>query len=276
MGFPGWIAVRYEYRRQIGRALSFIRLHRLEYTTLHGVDVVRKRRKWLACWLIPLGYQFLKISGNPVVALSTKHWIDWERAIDRAIEQDRVFPAANDGSSSGRDLVSRKVPGISLHDLLSNSQYSLSQKMDMIRWSLVALRTLHRCHADWGDGRHQSISHGDATSRNVIVDLDRAAACWIDFDIRHRPEISEWDRQADDLRALVFSSAVELPESSFPELAIVIKSIVARETFFERLCTRFETHGADLTTFQLAQSPLPLSKLRLLQSAILTSFNAID
>ena len=156
MGFPGWIAVRYEYRRQIGRALSFIRLHRLEYTTLHGVDVVRKRRKWLACWLIPLGNQFLKISGNPVVALSTKHWIDWERAIDRAIEQDRVFPAANDGSSSGRDLVSRKVPGISLHDLLSNSQYSLSQKMDMIRWSLVALRTLHRCHADWGDGRHQS------------------------------------------------------------------------------------------------------------------------
>lgn len=276
MLFSVWMHIRYECRRQIGRALSLVRLHRLQFLSLNGVDIVRKRRTWLAQWLIPPGNLFLKFSGSPVVALSTKHWLDWERAIDRATGQNRVFPADTLRQHCDRDLISRKVHGTSLHAVLSNPLHSLSQKREAIRLSLLALRTLHQCHADWGDGRHQSVSHGDATSQNVIVDLDRATACWIDFDTRHHPEIIESDRHADDLRALIASSAVDLPESAFPELANLIKEVLTVSEVVEQFRMHLVTTGVDLTTFQFAQSPLPRSRLLSLQTAIQRAFNPAD
>lgn len=275
MEFPSPIHIRYECRRQLGWVLSLIRLHRLEYQSIDGVQIVRKKRRLHAYWLIPLGNLFLKFSNIPVVALSTKDWIEWERAIDRATRQDRIFPASSDQNVGDRDLISRKLPGSSLSDLLANPCYSFQQKMQAIQLSLTALQTLHRCQADWGNGVHQSISHGDATSRNVIVDLDRAAACWIDFDTRHQPELPEWDRQTEDLLTLVFSSAVELPESTFPDLADLIRSGLSENAVIEHFCERVTANRGELNTFQLAQAPLQRPKVISLLTAIQKAFKRL-
>lgn len=165
-------------------------------------------------------------------------------------------------------LLCRRVPGVSLQNLLADGAYSLEQKFDAIGWSLKSLGELHQCVADWGDGIHQSISHGDATANNVIVDFNNWTAYWIDFDTRHRPEIPEVERRADDLRTLIYSAAASLPQSSFPKLADVLAA--ARIDLTTIACFQHRlAHESDyLTVAQLAQAPLGWSAASALRAAL--------
>ncbi|WP_010586839.1 BUD32 family EKC/KEOPS complex subunit [Schlesneria paludicola] len=261
--------MRHECRRLLGMMLGKVRLHRIEFLSVSGVDVVRKQRRFLACLIIPWGNAFQWLTGSPHFALPVRQWLAWERAIDASTRQGLVLIESSGAIERGSVLVCRHVPGDSLSRILADCRYSPAQKLDAIRLALTALRRLHAVDADWGNGTYRSISHGDATACNVIVDMRANSACWIDFETRHDPQLAEVDRQTDDLRSLVYTSAAHLPVSSFCELADVLLQVdIDRETH-QRLKQRLTTEWIHLTPFQLAQSPLRWSVAMALRTALL-------
>jgi hypothetical protein len=246
--------------------LSMIRLHRVEFVSIDDVELVRKRRRCFTYLIIPPGNLFLKIARSPTVVLPSARWLEWERAIETSTQRNLV---ATDPIAKGTCLWCRRVPGISLRQLLADRDYSPEEKSDAIRWSLAALRLLHQSVVDWGHGVRQSISHGDATANNVIVDVDNRAACWIDFDMRHQPNVSEADCRTDDLRSLIYSSAVRLPASYFPALADILVAANFDDAIIQRFRLRLTDEWSHLTAAQLAQAPLQWSAATALRAALL-------
>jgi hypothetical protein len=260
------VQIRHGCRRLLGILLSMIRLHRVEFVSIDGVEWVRKRRRCFAYLIIPPGNLFLKIIGSPMIVLPSARWLEWERAIETSTQRNLV---STDPIAKGTCLLCRRVPGISLRQVLADPDYSPEQKSDAIRWSLAALRLLHQSVVDWGRGIRQSISHGDATASNVIVDVDNRAACWIDFDTRHQPNVPEADRRTDDLRSLIYSSAVNLPASGFPELADILVAAKFDDAIVRRFRQRLTGEWSHLTAAQLAQAPLQWSAATALRAALL-------
>jgi hypothetical protein len=260
--------LRHGCRRLLGLMLSMVRLHRVEFVSVDGDEVVRKRRKRFAHLIIPPGNLFLKITGSPVIVLPLTPWLEWEHAVETSTRRSLL---SMDPFESGTALCFRPVPGTSLRQVLAAGDFSTKQKSDAIRWSLASLRMLHESVADWGNGVRQSISHGDATANNVIVDFNKKTACWVDFDTRHQPHISEADRRTDDLRALIYSSAVYLPASSFPDLADILIAAQLNAAIVRHFRQRLTNEWIDLTAAQLAQAPLRWYAATALRSALLQS-----
>jgi hypothetical protein len=262
------VQLRHGCRRLLALMLSMIRLHRVDFVSIDGVEFVRKRRRRFAHLIIPVGNLFLKISGSPIIVLPLTLWLEWEHAVEASTRRTLV---STDPFANGTGLWCRHVPGTSLRQLLAASDCSSNQKSDAIRWSLASLRMLHENVAHWGYGVRQSISHGDATANNVIVDVNKRTACWIDFDTRHQPHVSEADRRADDLRALIYSSAVYLPASRFPELADILIAAQFDDAIVRHFRQRLTNEWIDLTAAQLAQAPLRWSAATALRFALLQS-----
>lgn len=249
--------------------LSKIHLHQVEFISIEGREVVRKRRKLFSRLIIPVGNVFLKMTANPVTALPQTQWMKWEQSIEAATRLGLVLRTSPASTAKDSGLSCRRVPGMSLQQILVSCNYSLEQKHEAFRWSLASLRSLHQYAADWGEGIHQSISHGDATANNVIVDMDKGIATWIDFDTRHQPDVSEADRQTDDLRALIYSAAVNLPEPCFPELAEILVNGQIDDDIVKHFDRRLKKEWICLNIFQLAQAPLRWSAAVALREALL-------
>lgn len=250
------VQIRHECRRLFGLLLSKIHLHCVKFASTDGIDIVRKRRRFFAHVMIPPGNLFLKFIGSPICVLPTTEWLQWEQSIDEAMRQNMLIPPSTDVGVVSRVLICRRLPGATLRQVLIDDNYSLEQKLDAIRWSLVALTGLHRIVADWGHELRQLISHGDATVNNVIIDVDHKTACWIDFDTRHRPGVSETNRFADDLRTLIYSAAVHLPVSDYPELARILMVTQIDDATIGSFRQKRNHEWIHLTSAQLAQAPL--------------------
>jgi hypothetical protein len=261
--------IRHEGRRLLGVMLAKIRLHRIEFVSLDGVEAVRKWRSVFAHLIIPPGNLFLRMTGSPIIVLPLTRWLEWELAVETSTERNLFLDVSRNPTGRPTGLLCRRVRGISLRQVLADGESSLEQKFNAIRWSLASLRVLHQNFADWGQGIRQSISHGDATTNNVIVDLNNGSACWIDFDTRHQPILSEADRRADDLRALIYSAAVNLPASCFRELADILVASQFDEATVERFHQRLTKEWSYLTTAQLAQAPLGWSEATALRAELL-------
>lgn len=197
-------------RLGIARRLAAMRLHRWN----HGQDLpdgwLRKRRTRIAEILIPLGNLYLFVQGAMSEVLSCENWIAWELAI--AAQFGRNTRTTKDRTG----LEFEAIPGISLEQLL-RSHRPLNEKLRGICLSAAALRDLHRVTISAIDATNWPLSHGDATCRNVVVDLATETASWIDFDMRHRPQFSWATRRADDLRALLWSSAACLDVARYSD-----------------------------------------------------------
>ncbi len=266
--------IRHEFRRLLGMLLSKCSMHHIEQIRINGQDVIRKKRRLFAGWLIPPGNAFLKITGSHVIALSTIRWLEWERAIELSTDRNVVLLSLSDLSSGRNELCCRHLPGTSLRQILGDPDIPLAQKYESIRWSLATLQTLHRQVADWGAGVHQSISHGDATASNVVIDRDNQSACWIDFDIRHRPDISSLNRQTDDLFSLILTSSACLPRSCFRDLAELFVSAVPDPELLGHFHIRLADEWTTLTIFQLAQAPLRWLAAMDIRSALMQSISS--
>ena len=257
--------MRHACRRLLGMLLSKLRLHRVAFAANDGIDVVHKRRKVWATWVISPGNLFLKLTGSSIVVLPSSRWIAWELAVDAARQRNLVSTAG--GNAIG--LSCRRIPGQSLAQILAHHHVGHEQKSAALRWSLLALNELHRHVADWGDGIVQSISHGDATANNVIVNLDNGTACWIDFDTRHHPSLTEADRRTDDLRALIYSAAVHWPATRYLDLAEILIESQPECSTLRHLHARLQNEWCRMTTAQLAQAPLQWSQASALRDALL-------
>ena len=259
----------YESRCCLAAMLARYRLHKIRYLDQEGHAVVAKSRRAYGRIAIKLGNLYLRLQKCDVEILKTDEWIRWEKAVQNArnvadcIQQTELF-------AEGKHTFTRPyVSGTSLRDLLNDDRYPEEQKFTAVEWGVDSLCQLHQLQADWGRGLIQSVSHGDATVNNVIVDVERQQATWIDFDIRHLSVLSELDRQTDDIRALVFSAAFYLPVTSFPQLAEIIKASLTNRGLLFRFRERLANEWTQRNTFQMAQAPLPWSAKNLLTNLLL-------
>lgn len=273
MAFECLHPLRHECFRLIGMVLGTIRLHQVDFLSVGNVDVVQKQRRIFACLAIPIGNVFQVLTRSPHFALSTRRWLAWERAIENSARQRLLLTESCDVLRQRFVLTCRRVPGSPLSQILADGSYSLVSKLDAFRIALKALLRLHAVSADWGRGVQQSISHGDATASNVVVDLNHGSACWIDFETRHDPRLAKADREADDLRSLVYSAAVFLPVSSFSNLAHVLLHADIHSAILQRFEQRLTTEWILLTPFHLAQAPLKWPAAMALRAALLETLS---
>lgn len=260
--------LRYEARRLTGRILACGRLHRIRYDRVTDAEIVLKSRRLGSHFAIVVGNLYLRLQRSDVEVLTDEEWLRWELAVEAATKGGVVIPIHPSPHESFRGLISRVCPSLPLRNILIDPTCSLDEKFAAIRWAMAALHQLHRHRADWGNGVQQSLSHGDATVNNVIVNLKTQSARWIDFDTRHLPHLPEPDRHADDLRALIYSAAAHLPQSCFAPLAAEFVASSPTSTV-HRFRQRLTTDWRRLNTFQLAQAPLSWKDSLALSQALL-------
>ena len=232
-------------RQSLATWLAAQSLHERRTTTC-GLQIKRRYRR--ARILIPLGNLYLRLQGAMSEVLPSHQWIEWESAI-AGLSGNRIRACDNRAA-----LELPIIEGVSLEEVL-RSDVSLQIKLQAISWAAESLRNLHRRRitacgvSDW------SLSHGDATCRNVIVDHDANVATWIDFDTRHRVHLIAVTRQADDLRTLVCSCARWLDQANYPVL-IKAACVGYRDADVIKEMQRLFRDWRCPNVFQLAQAPL--------------------
>jgi hypothetical protein len=189
---------------------ALIRALPLNHVTLvvtGGRQVYRKRRRWYSPALIACA----RLSRPRFLVLSGAEWATWERAVYKQLYGEQIH-----GADQALDLPAR--PGQPLAQILLGST-DLPRAVGAVATALRALAEIHERAIVMPDGTTRRFSHGDASAANVTF-LDRAArAWWFDFETAHPTHLSHAWRCADDMRALIFSSAAILGEGSIAELA---------------------------------------------------------
>lgn len=233
----------YECRRRLAILLASFELHRLSHEQINGRTYLVKTRSRLATLVVPVGNWYLRVIRADSVVLPTAEWQNWERTVMDAV----IRP---------KGIAVPMLPGESLDRALSRADVTMDRKLNCIALALRALLRLHERPVVWTDGQTRRLSHGDATAENVCVDDLRQSACWFDFDMRHRPGIPEIHRHADDLRSLIFSSAVHLAADQYDQLAQVFVTEVRSPDLLAEF--RFNLAGIRRhpNTLHLAQAPL--------------------
>ena len=270
--FDSW---RHELRRWIARILASGRLHRIRFARVADAErtadteIVLKSRRLGSRLAIALGNLYLRWQRSGVVVLTDDAWLRWEFAVEAATRHGVVLQTRPSPHENFRGLISHVCPGRSLRSILTDPACSLDEQFAAMRWAMTALHQLHRHVAEWGHGVRQSLSHGDATVNNVIVHETTRSATWIDFDTRHHPQLSELDRHADDMRALIFSVASCLPPSCYPRLVAEFLASQPDVACLHRFRQRLTTDWSKPNTFQLAQAPLSWMDAAALSDALL-------
>jgi tRNA A-37 threonylcarbamoyl transferase component Bud32 len=243
-------------RLWIAKRLADVQLHRWSDSN----SVRTKCRIPGSDRLIAAGNGLMRIQGGLSECLRCREWIEWEISIAHLLDRD-VRPLHH-----GMGITLPIIPGVSLAELLKSAA-SLDQKQHGIQLAGRALRDFHQqtvtaCGiVDW------RLSHGDATCENVIIWGNDNRAAWIDFDMRHRIHVATLDRQADDLRALIWSSAAMLESTDFPDVVEFSCQGYSDPKVIGRM--REMTHQTRRPTlFQLAQAPLRRVDFERLRSTI--------
>ncbi len=265
----------HEARRLTGCSLAGCRLHRIRFVRVDGVEIVLKSRRLGSNVAIALGNLYLRWQRSDVIVLTDNAWLQWEFAVEAATQRGVILKTRPATHEKFRGLISRVCPGRSLRSVLTDPACSLDEQFAAMRWAMAALHQLHRHQADWGHGLRQSLSHGDATVNNVVINTQANTATWIDFDTRHHPQLSALDRHADDFRALVYSAASYLPQSCYPRLATEFIASQPDASLWHRFRRRLMTDWSKPSTFQLAQAPLTWAETTALSEALLQTLSDV-
>jgi tRNA A-37 threonylcarbamoyl transferase component Bud32 len=238
----------YRARLALARTLAAVRLHRLDTVQDTPAHWQRKRRTELARILLRPGNAYLRAQGMAVRVLPRAEWLCWERQVAQALGREaRISP-------DGAALETPFIPGNTLAEILRGS-LPLEDKLSALRTAAGALKLLHSKAIHHADGEAWGLSHGDATCHNVVVNLSTSSAEWIDFDMRHEWLCPVIERHADDLRALVFSSAACLPSALHATSAEQTVGGYGEPQVVRQLQKSLEKPRGP-TVFQLAQAPM--------------------
>jgi hypothetical protein len=132
--------------------------------------------------------------------LSLGEWLRWEVEVARVLGRT-VRISLDGGGLEFPFAIGDTLGAILLGDLPHDD------KLSALRMAAGALRDLHKKSTCRSAAEPWPLSHGDATCHNVIVNLPTGSVDWIDFEMRHDWSVPADERHADDLRALLFSSA---------------------------------------------------------------------
>jgi hypothetical protein len=246
----------YAMRRWLAIKLSTVRLNRIHVSILRGQTSYIKTRYPVSRILIPIGNLLMRCTGEMSEVLSQKQWRDWETRVAQ------VMGTGNTEHPSDSKL--------SLHSILQSPAQTDLDKLLAVELALKSLLQFHRHQICWCDGQSRLLSHGDATCKNVCIDLQRGTAMWIDFDTRHHRDLPAVERFCDDIRALICSSAVELNASLYPDLAMRCWQLLPRmvAVHFQTMLT---SENFQVSLLQLAQAPLRYEQRTVLRNRFLAA-----
>jgi hypothetical protein len=175
-----------------GSAIDRIRINSLSQEVRDGRDVWIKRRRAGSEHIARCTNLFFRLAGNPVsVCANLATWREWEVDCFQMLNGDG-FHAFTDGP---RSVCLERLPGESLS--LHLDEGTLSDKM--LEAVAAEFSRVHALPSSMFAGRW---SHGDPHSGNVMYDMERSRARFIDFEVLHDRSLSSLERHADDL--LVF------------------------------------------------------------------------
>lgn len=255
-----WWKTRYIRRLNFARRLAAVRFHRWDASPNLPNGWLCKRRGSLSEILIPPGNLYLRLQGALSEMLPLKSWMTWEQAVAAQLKRE-IRPTAD-----RRGLEFPRLPGTSLEEILRAGQ-SESEKLQATFLAAAGLRNLHQVTLSAFGTSDWPLSHGDATCRNVILDQETSTAQWIDFDMRHRSHLSPAIRHADDLRALIWSSAARLEASTYHAcIAAACAGYGDRDT--SREMGRLIDKRVCPTVFQLGQAEISAADFAKLRHAI--------
>ncbi len=203
----------------VASGIGRVQINRLETHVVAGRTSIRKRRTISSGLLIALGNFVFRFRQPLVRVLPTNEWIEWERTLN----QSQRCASRNDDRSGGRVLVSEKIPGETLAKLLQTADADYRQKLAWVTSAARALQEFHRQTFLDANQAEIHLSHADATITNVLVDCSTGQTTWFDFDLKHDLDIAASDRQADDLRALLFSLVACCEWVSIDELVNAVR-----------------------------------------------------
>jgi hypothetical protein len=256
----------YRVRLAIARKLAAVRLHQVEIRSdPSGLWLIKRRRMFSEVFIL-LGNLYLRVQGAPAEALSCRRWIALELQLAGLL--GRTLHETSDSVGIEQPL----IPGTDLEQLLKSSR-PLTEKLRGIYLASVALHQLHELVIPGSDANSSLVSHGDATCRNVIVDLDVQTANWIDFDLQHRPHLPIPNRHADDVRALLCSSAACLEPTCYEQCLAAIRDGYGHRQVFDVLSSYWKTL-AKPSVFILAQAPLRYGEVLYLQRLVILKCQA--
>ena len=265
--------LRYEFRRILAGLLARTELHRVESLDTANGKILLKTRRRASHIAVSTGNLYLRMQRAGVEVLTTDEWLRWELAVWTAKNSSAmdeyhktIQPEVNPCIRSNGLMIPRS-PGEPLSHILADDTRPIGSRLQCVGWALQSLEHVHALNADWGNDLVQPISHGDATAENVIIDTPNRSACWIDFDTRHRPSLRAIERQADDLRALVFSTAFHLPQSQYQQLSVRLRDSYNRREAIEHFRNGLSNWHRP-NTFQLAQAPLRFASARALRDIL--------
>lgn len=239
------------------KRLAAVRLHC--WSELNdGVRI--KRRKGGTDVLIFFGNRYLRLQGALSECLPYAEWIDWEVAVGRLLGRNiQALPQQH-------GIALPVIGGITLAELLQ-SEAAWEQKREGLSLTAAALQRLHQQRLTAGEVTDWPLSHGDATCQNVIIESSGCSAQWIDFDMRHRTGLAPLVRHADDLRALIWSSAALLHERDYDNLITTVCTSHADIDVIREM-QRSTRRASSPTVFQLAQAPLRIAEFQRLRAKV--------
>jgi len=237
---------RRRWSDRIGPILARVRLHAIE--PRDDQRLIAKRRRWFAAWLIGPGNLYLRWLGSGVRVLPDRAWQARERAVNR-----RLYGVESEVDPRGW-LILPRWPGVVLAVYAADVRWPPGDRLRAVSAASHALRHLHHLDDPWPEGGSRRLSHGDATSRNVIFDPETSRARWFDFDTAHDPIVPAPSRHADDLRALLYSAVEVMADLPVPDVFEAVVGAYDDPDPWHRL--RLDLAGGSLhgSTFQLAQA----------------------
>ena len=203
----------------VAAGIGGVQINRLETHVVAGRTLIRKRRTQSSGLLIALGNFVFRFRQPLVRVLPTDEWIEWERIVGLATR----CRAHDDDCLVGSGLVSEKIPGEPLTKLLQTLDADYVQKRAWVKTAACALQEFHRQTFLAANQTEIQLSHADATITNVLIDCSTGQATWFDFDLRHDLDAAASDRQADDLRALLFSTVACCEWGSIEDLVSAVR-----------------------------------------------------
>jgi hypothetical protein len=174
-----------------------------------GAPVFVKRRRTGGQIVIWFANRFLALAHSGIcMFVHADEWAEWEVHCARLLYPER--PGVKVGSA--QDVIIPKVCGISLRTSLHRND------MDVNKAFILAARELRRVHQIQCGYYKAGWSHGDLHLDNILCDLNAERAVLIDFDTRHEFQISQTQRQSDDLK-VVLLELIGLSDDKWNQLA---------------------------------------------------------
>ena len=257
-----WRQWRHVITSVLGRLAAATRYNRVDFVTVDRVPFCRKRRCWFSGPLL--------IAGNL--------WLDWQRAGVKILpfeawrkREDQLWAQlyGQQVRVTGGALWFPMQSGEPLGRWLRGPRTE-SEQLQAVASASLALAALHQLECADDHDRMMIATHGDAVLANALYEASTNRAIWIDFETLQHSATPRAGRIADDLRALLCSSAECLPDVALPALvdAVLLNHRHADTEVVTRLHEQLDREVCRPCSYHAAQANVSLDRLLALRDEV--------